>query len=87
MRCFAIDQLQDQDAEGPDVCLVVIPVCLLDDFRSHPARRAHKCIPCVSIFDRCGDSKVTNADLAVVLDKYILGLEVSVNQALRVEVD
>lgn len=65
VRGFAVGELEGGDAEGPDVCFVVVPG-LLDDFGCHPERCADKG---VLLGHGCreltGDAKVGKLDLAI----------------------
>lgn len=83
---LAKSQLHGRDSQRPDVRLVVVSG-FLNDFRSHPVGSTNKCIPLrFEIGQLRSDAKVCQLDLALVRQKDIGGLDVSMDLVGRMQV-
>ena len=84
-RGSPVDKLVKQDTKGPDVeCVVVIFV--LDHLRCHVLKRAAEGVSLLHVVGLDAPAEITDFDDVPLLDEDVLGLNVSMNQALLVQV-
>ena len=88
VRRLALRQLYREDAERPDVDLVRVAASALDQLRRHPANGADFTLAALLLLrQHHGVAKVRQLDLAVGLAKDVVGLDISVNDIVLVQVD
>ena len=84
---LGLDHLDGHDTQGPDIDLGTV-FLLLDDFWSHPVRSTYHGGTLVAGVGQLGtETKIGNLDIATGREKNVVGLDVTVNNLLRVEVD
>lgn len=82
---LALDHLDRHDSQAPDVDFAAVFLAC-DDFRCHPVRRAnHGSALHVRFVDLCAEAKIGEFDVAFHAEQNIVGLDVTVNDALGVQ--
>jgi hypothetical protein len=85
VRWLALDHLNSHDTQTPDVNLAAV-LFARDNFRSHPVwctdhgRALH-----VGLVDLCAEAEISELDVAVHAEQYVVGLDVTVNDTLGVQ--
>jgi len=87
VRRFTFDHFDCHDAEGPDVDFRAV-FFLLDDLRRHPVGCTDHGGTLGTLLCQLGaEAKIGNLDISSGREKDVVGLDVSMDDVLRVEVD
>mmetsp|Transcript_22370 Transcript_22370/g.35922 ORF Transcript_22370/g.35922 Transcript_22370/m.35922 type:complete len:226 (-) Transcript_22370:349-1026(-) len=83
---LSVGQLNGSDPKGPNVSLVIIAASLLEDLRSHPARRADERLPLLIVPQRSRNPEVRQVNLGISAEQNVARLQVPVYLHVVVEV-
>ena len=87
VRRVAVCELHREDSETPNVDFSVVAPFALDQLWSHPADCSHLARSCISLLSELsGVAKVSQFDLALLIDKDVVTLDVSVDNVPLVQV-
>lgn len=81
----AMDELVEKDAQRPNVQSVIV-VLVLDHFRSHILEGAAEGVPLLHVIRLDAPAEIADLDDVALLDQNVLRLDVSVDQALLVQI-
>ena len=79
-------QFYRSNSQGPYVCLEIIAVALLHDFRGHPAGRAYKSMSLLPSLYMCANPEIAQINVAFNIHQNVTRFDVSVYLSLAVEI-